>query len=250
MYQIDTGSMNKDDILNNVDRKVLDSLSFGIELTMTNLMIKTGHRNRNTVIESVNKLESMGLVSSRRVGRERLVLKTSLEKATKRFVDNYDITLKNYSKIINENLKLLEKNMPLVPNTSNTMKKIKIREPVLELDKEKNRWTDQGKTREGHAFTWKTREKPLEHFNIILTALNGLYQESSAISFSEFIGDESRNKDYQKDSKKLIKDTLSELERIFDKDFKSKHYGNFVIGNTLSGLIHQIMLDDKRKPKH
>ena len=242
--------MNKDDTISNIDRKVLNSLSFGIELTMTNLFIKTGHKNRNTVIESVNKLEGMGLVFSRREGRERLVLKTPLEKATRRFVDKYDITIINYSIIINENLKLLEKNMPLVPNTSNTMKKIKIREPVLELDKEKNRWTDQGKTREGHAFTWKTREKPLEHFNIILTALNGLYQESSAISFSEFIGDESRNKDYQKQSKKLITDTLSELERIFDKDPKSKHYGYFVIGNTLSGLIHQIMLDDKRKPKH
>ena len=107
--------------------------------------------------------------------------------------------------------------MPLVPK-KNSMKRIKTREPLIELNKKEKAYTFQGKTQEGHAYTWRTRPKPLKYFNAILNLLNRLYQESSAISFSEFINDDPSIKEYQKESKTLIKDTLDKFELIFKKD--------------------------------
>ena len=136
--------------------------------------------------------------------------------------------------------------MPLVPDTVFPMKKIKIRDRVLSLDKKTNTLRDMGKTQAGHAYTWKTSKKPLEHFNAILNTLNKLYQESSAISFSEYVTKDSSIKDYQKETKKLINGTLDELERILKKDVRSWSYGHFYITRTLHGLIHQMILDKKR----
>jgi len=239
LYQFDT------DIMLDLDRKILSSLSYNFEMNMSDLLTKSEYGNKNYLVKAVDRLEKVGLISTRRDGREKLIIKHLPLDETKKFVNNYGTTLKNYVKIINKNLKQLEKNMPLVPKTSFPMKKIKIREPVLKLDKKKKKYTIQG-TREGHAYTWKTRAEPLKYFNAILNTLNRLYQESSAISFSEFIDDDPAIKEYQKKSKILIKDTLTKFEQIFKKDLKSRAYGYFYIKNTLYGFIHQIILDEKK----
>jgi len=233
--------------MNNFDQIILNSLNYNIESTMTELRKRTKCGNRNTLVNAVDRLEKEGIVTSRKDGRERLVKIPMPLEETKKFVNNYGITLKKYSEIINENLKLFKKNMPIVPKKGFPMKKIKTREPVLELDKEKKMWTFQGKTQEGYAYTWKTRAKPLRYFNTILNILKRVYEESSAISFSEYLDDESNNKEYQKKSKTLITDTIDKLVEILDKDPESKAYGIFYIRNTLHGLIHQIILDNQRK---
>jgi len=229
-----------------LDGKILSSLSYNFEMNMSDLLTKSEYGNKNYLVKAVDRLEKKGIISTRKNGRERLIIKRLPLDETKKFVNNYGITLKNYTKIISDNLKQLEKNMPLVPKTSFSMKKIKIREPILELDKKKKMYTFQGKTREGHAYTWKTRAEPLKYFNAILNTLNRLYQESSAISFSEFIDNDPTIKEYQKKSKVLIKDTLTKFELIFKKDHESRHYGYFHIRSTLYGLIHQIMLDEEK----
>lgn len=232
--------------MNDLDQKILNSLNYNIEMNVSNLMTKTGYGNKNYFVEAIDRLKKQGSITTRKDGRERLILKPLPLAETVKFVSNYGGTLKNYTKFINDNLKKLEKNMPLVPKTGNPMKRIKTREPILAFNKKTKTYTDSGKTREGHAYTWKTRAEPLKYFNAILNALNRLYQESSAISFSEFIDDNPSIREYQKKSKVLIKDTLSEFERIFKKDTKSRSYGYFYIKSTLYGLIHQIMLDEEK----
>ncbi len=232
--------------MNYLDQLILNSLNYNFEMTMSDLSTKSGYGNKNYLVKAVDRLEKEGRISTRRDGRQRLIKKHLPLDETKKFVDNYGTTLKNYAKIINDNLKQLEKNMPLVPKNSFPMKRIKIREPVLELDKKKKMYTFQGETREGHAYTWRTRAEPLKYFNAILNTLNKLYQESSAISFSEFIDNDPTIKEYQKKSKTLIKDTRTKFELIFKKDHQSRAYAYFYIKNTLYGLIHQIMLDEEK----
>ena len=140
--------------------------------------------------------------------------------------------------------------MPLVPK-KNSIKRIKTKEPLIKSkinDKDQviEIYAVPGKTIEGHAWTWRTRPKPLKYFNAILNLLNRLYQESSAISFSDFIDNDPTIKEYQKESKNLIKHTLTKFELIFKKDIKSRGYAYFYIKNTLYGLIHQIILDKEK----
>ncbi|MEK0345079.1 MAG: hypothetical protein QQN64_07535, partial [Nitrosopumilus sp.] len=103
------------------------------------------------------------------------------------------------------------------------------------------------KTQEGHAYTWKTRSKPLGYFNNILNILRAIYEETSAISFSEFLDDESNTKKIQKEAKNLINYTLDMLKEILNKHPESRAYSNFYVRNTLHGFIHQIILDKRRK---
>ena len=244
MYHFDTG------IMNNFERIILNSLNYNYEYSMTKLQHKTECWNRNTLVKAVDSLESKGLLTTRKEGRERLVKIPIQEEETKKFVNDYGISLKNYTKLLKENLKLLKKNMPIVPNVEyhkSNMKRIKTREPVLELDEKTQVWTDQGKTQEGHAYTWKTRSKPLGYFNNILNILRAIYEETSAISFSEFLDDESNTKKIQKEAKNLINYTLDMLKEILNKHPESRAYSNFYVRNTLHGFIHQIILDNKRK---
>ncbi len=233
--------------MNELERKILNALSYNIEMNMSQLSTKTDYWNRNNLIVQVKRLEKNSYISIRKKGRERLIIRILPHGETKKFVDNYGTTLKNYAKMINYNLKLLKKNMPLVPKNI-PMKRIKTREPLIKSkinheDQVIEIYASPDETIEGHAYTWRTRPKPLKYFNAILNSLNRLYQESSAISFSEFIDDDPSIKEYQKESKTLIKDTLDKFELIFKKDGKSSAYSNFYIKNTLYGLIHQIMLD-------
>ena len=235
--------------MNELDKKILNSLSYDFDTNMSDLLIKSGYGNKNYLVKAVDMLEKKNSISTIKDGRERLCKKNEPLNETEKFVDNYGTTLKNYAKIINGNLKQLEKNMPLVPKAF-PLKRIKTREPVIELDKKSKDkkikiYTFQGKTIEGHAYTWRTRTKPLKYFNAILNSLNRLYQESSAISFSDFIDDDPRKKEYQKKAKTLITDTLAKFELIFKKDGKSGAYAYFYIKNTLYGLIHQIIQDKK-----
>lgn len=242
--------------MNDLEQKILKSLNYNIPTNMTNLMTKSGYRNKKYLIKAVDRLEKEGYLSTRKEGRERLILKPMPLAETVKFVSNYGGTLKNYAKFIKDNLKQLEKNMPLVPDIGMPMKKIKIKVPKLKLVKKKNIQTVQGirpewtykvqGTKADHAYTWRTRAEPLKYFNAVLNTLNKLYQESSAISFSEFMDGDPSIKEYQKKSKVLIKETLSEFERIFKEELKSRAYAYFHIKNTLYGLIHQIMLDEEK----
>lgn len=229
-----------------LEQKILIYLNPYIEQNVTNLMRKTDYHNKNYFVQTLDSLEEQGIIESRRDGRERLIKLPDPEPETVNFLENYGGTLKDYGEFLKKHLKRLEKTMPLVPDTDFPMKRIKTREPRLTLDKKDNTYRDLGKTQAGHAYTWKTSKKPLEHFSAILNALNKLYQESSAISFSEFITKDSSIKKYQKETKKLINGTLDELERILKKDIRSWSYGHFYITRTLHGLIHQMILDKKR----
>ena len=190
--------------MNELDQKILNSLTYNIPTNVSNLMTKTGYGNKNYFVEAIDRLEKQGNITTRKDGRERLIIKPLPIAETVKFVKNYGGTLNDYRKFFNNNLKKLEKNMPLVPETSFPMKKVKTREPVLKFDKKKKMYTVQG-TREGHGYTWRTKPKPLKYFNAILNALNRLFQESSAISFSEFIDDNPSIKEYQKKSKMFSK---------------------------------------------
>jgi len=122
------------DSMNELARKILNSLNYNIETNMSQLQTKTDYWNRNSLVKTVDWLEKKGYISTRKKGRERLIIKLLPLGETKKLVDNYGTTLKNYAKIINDNLKQLKKNMPLVPKNI-PMKRIKIREPLIELDK-------------------------------------------------------------------------------------------------------------------
>lgn len=245
--------------MNDLEQKILNSLNYNIPTNMTKLMTKSGYTNKKYFIEAIDRLEKGGYLFTKREGTERLITKSPPPPETVKFVSNYDDILKNYAKFINDNLKKLEKNMPLVPDINMPMKKIKIKVPKLKFVKKKNTQTDQGTitdwtykvqgTKADHAYTWKTRTKPLKYFSAILHALNRLWQDSSAISFSEFYHDDPSIKEYQKKVKVLIKETLSEFERIFKDEHKSRAYAWYHIKNTFYGLIHQIQLDEEKKSK-
>jgi len=123
--------------------KVIKTLSLNGELSMIKLQQKTEIR-RNTLFELIPKMENNKLVSTRIEGRERLVRLYSPIKSTNHFIKNYPNRLKYFKKLLETELKALEKTLPLVSNTL-PLKKVKTKEPVLELDKKRNTWRDMGK---------------------------------------------------------------------------------------------------------
>ena len=116
--------------MNELDKKILNALTYEYVTNMTELMTITGYGNKNYLVDHVKRLEKIGKISTIKDGRERLMKKHLPLDETKKFVDNYGITLKNYAKVINGNLKQLEKNMPLVPK-KNSIKRIKTKEPLI-----------------------------------------------------------------------------------------------------------------------
>lgn len=229
-----------------LEQKIIDSLSYFSEITMTELMRKTKSSNRTYFNKIVSKMEKNGMVITRKVGRERPIKLSAHKEEVTEFIEKYSKRLEDYRKIINNNLKNLEKNKPLV-STEQPFKKIKRKIGVLELDEKNQVWRDMGKTQEDHAYTYKPRVKPLSNFNIIISMLNRLYQESSALSFAEFIyTDHQSIMNYQKESRVLIQDTIRKMEHMFDKDIFSKNYIIFSIQNNLFGIIYQHILKDEK----
>ena len=224
--------------------KVIEILSqFGTQ-SMVNLVEKTGIR-RGDLFKLIPEMESDKNITSKKDGRERLVSLSSPIKSTKSFILNYEKQLDHYEKFIEKELKNLEKNKPLVSKTNFPFTKIKIKQPVLELDKEKNIYRDMGKTTEGHAYTFKTRPTARKHFDMLLNTLNRLYQESSALNFADIIIDDDKLlREYQKRSDKLIRNTTKRIEKMFDpeEDLKSRTFITWQLRNVLYGLVFKASL--------
>jgi len=228
--------------------KIIEILCQYNELSVVKLIEKTDIGNRNKAFEIINQLEKDGHVKTRKQGRERLVSLSSPNKTVDSFINSFGKRLDSYDKIINKHLIGLEKNLPLV-STIHPLKKVKTKTGVLELDKKRGVYRDMGKTQDSHAYTWKTRPKPLIHFNTLLNTLYKLYQESSVINFAEPITDDPKLiKKYQKRSDMLIRDTIRKIENMFkENDMNSFHYVITQLRNTLYGLIFRVTLEKEIK---
>ena len=104
-----------------------------------------------------------------------------------------------------------------------------------------------GKTREGYAYTFKTRPTAEKQFVKILDLLYKLYQESSALNFAEsIIEDPKLIKTLQKNSEKIIKEITDKISKmIWKKDRNSIVYVNNRMRNVLYGLIFKLTLKEE-----
>ena len=226
--------------------KVIEILSIKDELSMIDLRKELGMGNLNSFIDLINKMEKRQLITTRIEGRERLVRLYSPITSTNYFIMNYPNRLKSLKKSLEKEFKALEKNLPLV-SSSLPFKKIKTKEPVLELDKKKNVWRDMGKTRDGYAYTFKTRPTAEKQFVKILDLLYKSYQESSALNFAEsIIEDPKLIKIYQERSEKMIKEITDNISKmILKKDPNSIVYVNNRLRNVLYGLVFKATLKEE-----
>lgn len=217
--------------------KVVEILSIKDELSMVDLRKELGMMNRNSFIALINKMEKKGVITTRIDGRERLVRLHSPIPSTDYFIKNYPNRLKYLKKALEKESKKLLKNLPIV-SSKQPMKKVKIKEGVLELDKKRNVWKDMGKTRDGYAYTFKTRPIAEKQLVKILTLLYKLYQESSTLSFAEpIIGNPKLIKIYQERSEKIITEITDNITKtLWKKDPHSVGYVNIRMRNVLYGL--------------
>jgi len=219
--------------------KVIEILAQYGEISMIKLIEKTEIR-RNDLFKLIPKMESIKLVITRYEGRERLVRLFSPKKSIDHFIKNYPNRLKYFKKSLETEIKALEKTLPLVSDTL-PFKKIKTKEPVLELDKKRNDWRDMGKTRDGYAYTFKTRPTARKHFDNILILLNKLYNESVVLNFANpIIDDPKLIKNFQKSSEKIIKEITDKISKmILKQDRNSIVYVNNRMRDVLFGLIYK-----------
>ena len=227
--------------------KVIEILSQYGELSMVKLIEKTGVR-RNDLFDLIPKMEKEKIVITKIIGREKLVRLFSPKKSIDRFIKNYPKRLKHFEKSLETELKALEKTLPLVSIT-HPLKNVKVKRPVLELDKKTNIWTDMGKTEVSHARTFKTRPTSEKHFVKILNLLYNLYQESSSLNFvSPIIDDYKLLRNYQNRSEKMIKEITDRTSKmILKQDPNSIVYVNYRLRNVLYGLIYKETLKQEMK---
>jgi len=210
------------------------------ELSKTKLYEKSWYANKTKFWKYLDEWEKEGLISVRQPKKEKLVSLSSSDKGLKLFLNNFGLELNNYEKILKNNLQQLKNNLPLI-NPNKPMKVIKgMRRVVLELDKKDNVWRDLGKTEaDDSKRTWNCRKKPLQHFEAIMSILNQIYQQSSALNYNIGLNiDTSLMKKYQEKSDKMINDTSNKIEDMFrgKTDF---HYAITRLRVTLSGIIYQ-----------
>jgi|CXWL01.1.fsa_nt_gi hypothetical protein len=230
-------------MVNSLEEKILQILPPHYEMSMSDLWRKAKYGNKNYLVKAVEKLEKGGYVTRKRIGKKTLVKRNSKLSEIENFILNYRKNLENYQKNIDQNIKKLGETMPIVPTNGSLFENLTIEEPVYELNEKTNKHSFKGKLQSRDVHTWRTRKEPLFYFGNILNLLSNIYQQSSAISFSEFIDDKPIIKEYQKESKEIIKNSLKTLDSIFEKFPETKFYANFYIQKTLYGLIHQIILD-------
>ena len=226
--------------------KVMNVLIQKNGISKNELFRKSKYGNKNKFFEYLDEWESEERIEINQVGREKQVSLASSDKKIKTFIKNYGKGLDNYEKLLKKHLTELEKSLPLISPTD-SMKQIKTKTGVLELDKKRQVYRHMGKTRNTYAYTWKTRTKPRKHFEFILSLLNNLYQESSVIVFSIPISDNpSVTRKYQTKSQDLIDDTIKKIENMFrDKiDFAFVVYRIRIV---LHGLIYKATLEKEMK---
>jgi len=225
--------------------KVIEILAQYGENSMVKLVELTGIR-RNDLFELIPKMKSEELVKIRSEGREKLVRLFSPKKSIDYFIENYPKRLKYFEKLIETELKALEKNKPLISKTDFPFIKVKIKRGVLELDKERNVKRDMGKTEDDYVYKFKTRPTARKHFDNIMVLLNKLYQESSVLNFNDPVIDNYKLlKNYQKRSEKLIKKTRKNIEDMFyDKqDPKALTFVVWQMRNVLYGIFYKEILE-------
>jgi len=182
---------------------------------MEKSMRKMEMRNRNTFYNFIKQMEDKEIIKTEKEGRFRRVYLKSPDKKVDKFINTFGNRLDLYEKEINKYLELLGKNLPLI-SKDQPMKRVKTKVGVLEFDKERQMYRDMRKTQDSHGYTWKTRAKPRKYFDTILELLHKLYQESSVLSFGDFLTDnEMLIRGYQKRTDKLIKETTRKVENMF-----------------------------------
>jgi len=222
--------------------KIIKILMEKYEVSTNELSRQIPYYNKNKLIKYLKIWEGKNLLHSRQDGNKILYSLASPDKKVNLFLKNYGKQLLNYEKLVNKHLSALKKNKPLI-NPKHPVNPIKIKVPVLELDKERQVYRDMGKTRDDYTKTWKIRPKPLFHFNAILETLSNVYQEGSILTFgTPLCDDPTLMKEYQKNSQKLIDNTVKEIENMFRDtlDFV------FVINRlrmVLYGFIHKATIE-------
>jgi len=235
-------------------------LNYG-EVSKSELFRLTGYGNKNKFFEYVKEWEEEKLVKTRQLGNKIMVRLYSPISTVDTFINNFNKRLDNYQKLINKQLQALENSRPLVPSggnalivtmddSSNPMKKIPTREPVLELDKKKQAWVYKGKTRAGYAYTWKTRTKPRRHLEQLLLLLDRIYKEQTALTFAvPLTGNPTLIEGYQKHSNKMIEDTIKKIENMFKDDIPSLSFISFQIRHVMYGMILKHQMEKEVNPK-
>ena len=228
------------------DEKLINFVAQENGIGMEKLMQKMEMRNRNTFFKFVNQMEEREIIKTEKEGRFRRVYLKSPDKKVDKFINTFGNRLDLYEKEINKYLALLGKNLPLI-SKDQPMKRVKMKVGVLELDKERRMYRDMGKTQDSHGYTWKTRAKPRKHFDTTLDLLHKLYQESSVLSFSDFlVDDDVLIKGYQKRSDKLIKETVRKIENMF-RDKTDFAFAIDQIRKRLYALVYRARLKEQIK---
>jgi len=231
-----------------VDPKiVIEILVQYSELPIGRLWRLSEYGNRTVFFKTIDQFENDGIVKSRRKGSERLISLASPNKTVDSFINTFGKRLDSYEKLVSKHLNGFRKNMPLI-SKKEPMKKIKTKIGIIELDKKRRMYRYMGKTKDSHAYTWKTRSKPRMHFDQLLNTLNRIYQESSAINFAEPITEDSRLiKEYQKRSERLIKETITKIENICRGDGPALNFVIYRIRNVIYGMIFKYTLEKEIK---
>ena len=231
-----------------IEEKLIFFASLENGIGMERLMIKMKMGNRNKFFNIIKEMEDQNIIETKKIGRTRHVYLKSIDKKVNHFINTFGNRLDQYEKEINMNLALLEKNLPLI-SEKQPMKPIKIKVPKLKLIKKtKSIWKykTQG-TINQHAMTWKTRAKPLKHFDAILNLLHRLYQESSVLTFGDtFTDDTTIIKGYQEHSEKLIKNTCTKIEDMF-RDKIDFTYAITRLRQSIYALIYKLTLKENLK---
>jgi len=165
-YQNDTYLMPE------IDEKLIFCVSQENGIGTEKLMRKMGIGNRNTFYNFIDLKEEQGIIETKKIGRTRHVYVKSIDKKVNHFIKTFVNRLDQFEKEINQNLALLEKNLPLI-SKDQPMKPVTIKVPKLKLIKKtKSIWKykEEG-TMDSHAMTWKTRAKPQKYFDAILNLL-------------------------------------------------------------------------------
>jgi len=218
---------------------VMDILIEKYELSKTELYEKSWYANKTKFWKYLDEWEKEGKISVRQSKKEKLVSLSSSDKGLELFLHNFGIELNNYEKLLKNNLQQLKNNLPLI-HEKRPMKPIKIKQRKHILDKKDNIWKRTGKYELDDSYrTWNLRKKPLQHFEAIMSILNQIYQQSSALNYNIGLDiDTSLMKKYQKKSDKMINDTIDKIEDMFrgKPDFV---YAVNRLRATIKGIIYQ-----------
>jgi len=231
-----------------IDENLIFFVSQESGIGMEKLMRQMRIGNRTTFYNLIKEKEDQGIIETKKIGRTRHVYLKFLDKKVDKFINTFGKRLDLYEKEINNNLTLLEKNLPLISETR-PMKPVKIKIPKLKwIKKTKKEWTYkvQG-TVDDHGMTWNARAKPRKHFDVILQLLHKLYQESSVLTFGDtFTDNPTLIRGYQKRSDKLIKDTSTKIENMFrgKRDFV---YAVTRLRGSIYALIYKATLEEEIK---